>query len=83
MGTAEELEEVLSMIRELSEDFSVPRNVKKNLALIEEILLDETKELSLRVDKAVSILDEVSEDPNIQMFTRTQIWSLVSMLSKL
>ncbi len=83
MGTAEELEEVLSMIRELSEDFSVPRNVKKNLLVIEGILQDENKDLSLRVDKAVSILDEVNEDPNIQMFTRTQIWSLVSMLSKL
>jgi len=83
MGTAEELEEVLSMIRELSEDFSVPRNVKKNLLVIEGILKDENKDLSLRVDKAVSILDEVNEDPNIQMFTRTQIWSLVSMLSKL
>ncbi len=83
MEKNEELNEVIELIKELSADFSVPRNVKKNLALIEEILLDETKELSLRVDKAVSILDEVSEDPNIQMFTRTQIWSLVSMLSKL
>ncbi|MDK2849569.1 MAG: uncharacterized protein PWP03_49 [Candidatus Woesearchaeota archaeon] len=83
MAKNEELEEVISLIKELSEDFSVPRNVKKNLMVIEEILRDESKELSLRVDKAVSILDEVSEDPNIQMFTRTQIWSLVSMLSKL
>ena len=83
MEANEELEEVICMIKELSEDFSVPRNVKKNLVVIEGILKDESKDISLRVDKAVSILDEVSEDPNIQMFTRTQIWNLVSMLSKL
>ena len=83
MNENQDLEEILSLIRDLTEDFSVPRNVKKSLAMVEEILLDDSKELSLRVDKAVSILDEVNEDPNIQMFTRTQIWSLVSMLERL
>ncbi|MCK5468863.1 MAG: UPF0147 family protein, partial [Cyclobacteriaceae bacterium] len=29
---------------------------------------------------AISILDEVSNDTNIQPFTRTQIWNLVSLL---
>ncbi len=40
-------------------------------------------DILLKKDKAIHLLDEVSEDPNIQPFVRTQIWSLVSMLESL
>ena len=32
-------------------------------------------------DKALQELDEISDDPNIPSFTRTQIWNIVSILS--
>jgi uncharacterized protein (UPF0147 family) len=36
--------------------------------------------MSLRVDKAQQELEEISADANLQPFTRTQLWNIVSLL---
>jgi hypothetical protein len=76
------LDEVSEFITELKEDMTVPRNIRKKLDEIIDILNNNELDVSLRVDKAVFILDEMNEDSNVPAFTRTQIWSLVSMLSR-
>ncbi|MBU0461926.1 MAG: UPF0147 family protein, partial [Nanoarchaeota archaeon] len=38
------------------------------------------EELSIRINKALSELDEISDDTNLQAYTRTQIWNIASML---
>ena len=73
---------VIATIAELQDDNTVPKNVKEKVNEILSTLRDEKAELSMRVDKALQVLDEIAEDSNLQSYTRTQIWSIVSMLEK-
>lgn len=78
----QEVKDVVDVMSELLEDNTVPRNVKTK---IEHIIgsLEDKSELSLKVNKALSILEEISDDNNLQPYTRTQIWNLISMLESI
>ena len=78
----EELDEIMIQISELSEDRRVPRNVRASvLTVLKELESSET-ELTVKLNSAISVLDEVSNDTNIKPFTRTQVWNLVTMLEE-
>ncbi|MBU0979985.1 MAG: UPF0147 family protein [Nanoarchaeota archaeon] len=74
--------DVLRAIKELKEDSTVPRNVRSHLEKAEEEMKTE-EEMSVRVNKALNALEDVTEDMNIQPYTRSQLWNVVSMLEKL
>ena len=71
---------IIEALQEISTDSTVPRNVKEKLTKIVEVLKQEKEDFLLRKDKALSELDEVVEDTNLQAYTRTQIWNVVSAL---
>lgn len=76
------LQEVIDAFSELEEDSSVPKNIKQKIVNIREELESE-KDLSLKVNKSLNELDDISDDVNIPTYIRTQIWSLSSMLEQL
>ncbi len=69
-------------MRDLAEG-SVPSNVGEMLEEAADKLEDEEEELSVRVNTAGSILDRISNDPNIKQHTRTEIWNLASEVENL
>jgi uncharacterized protein len=73
-------ETIFSILGEINQDRTVPRNIRTAIENVKTILSDEKIDLPVRINNAVSVLDEVSNDPNIPTYTRTQIWNLVSML---
>jgi uncharacterized protein (UPF0147 family) len=75
----EKIEMIIETIKEIQEDTSVPKNVKKKLddAIA---VLNEDADMSIKKDKALHILDELSEDTTMQAYIRTQIWNIVSAL---
>lgn len=76
-----DIEEAIEFMSELSEDSSVPRNVKAKMQIIIATLKKTADEdLSLTVNKLLSDLDEMSSDANLDSFTRQQIWSISSLL---
>lgn len=77
-----ETENVITSMTELLNDNTIPKNVKQKLEIIIKSL-QEKGDLSLKVNKALSILEEISEDVNLQSYTRTQIWNLISILETL
>lgn len=79
----ENLNELIEMINELTEDSSVPRNVKEKLKSINIILTDESREKNISINEAKDILSELSEDQNLQTFSRTQLWNISSMLEEI
>ena len=79
----ENLNELIEMINELTEDSSVPRNVKDKLKSINSILTDESREKNISINEAKVILAELSEDQNLQTFSRTQLWNISSMLEEI
>lgn len=78
----EQVKDIIEQLSDLLEDNTVPRNVKSKIQTIINYL-NENADLSLKVNKALNILDEISDDNNIQAYTRTQIWNFVSMLEAL
>ena len=78
----EKITDMVNLIAELQNDASVPRNVKNKLESCADALQDDT-EISMRIDKARHAIDELSEDSNLQSYTRTQIWNIASLLEKL
>jgi uncharacterized protein (UPF0147 family) len=77
-----QLNSIVSVLKELEEDVTVPRNVKLKLQKTV-VLLREEKEVSMRIDRALQELDEIGEDTNLQPYIRTQIWNVVSLLEKI
>ncbi|MBI5797906.1 UPF0147 family protein [Candidatus Woesearchaeota archaeon] len=81
----EQISEVSSVIKnliEIQEDITVPRNVRLKIESINSTLRKETG-LSIKINKALNELDELSSDVNLQAYTRTQIWNVMSALEKL
>ena len=76
------VKDIVASISELREDSTVPKNVKEKVQELIETLNNEKSELSMRIDKALQILDDIAEDSNLQSYTRTQVWNLVSKLEK-
>ncbi len=74
---------VTQRMRDLAENGSVPSNVGDLLKEAAEKLEDEDEELSVRVNTAASMLDQISNDPNIKQHTRTEIWNLASKVENL
>ena len=76
----ERLQNISDALEELLGDNTVPRNIKSRVDSVIKILQDEEQDMSIKINKALSELDDISDDSNIQAFTRTQIWNIVSML---
>jgi len=79
----ENLNELIELINELAEDTSVPRNVKDKLKSINDILTDNSREKNISINEAKDILAELSEDQNLQTFSRTQLWNISNMLEEI
>ena len=80
---ADDIAPVLEAIDELQEDTTVPKNIKIKLQGIAATLRGEKADRRMVVNKALDQLGELSEDVNLQAYTRTQLWNIVSMLESL
>ncbi len=74
-----EMDTINRLLDEINEDRSVPKNIRTSIIEAKNHL-NSNADMAIRVNSAVSILDEISNDPNIPIYTRTQIWNIVSML---
>jgi uncharacterized protein (UPF0147 family) len=78
-----EIGNVIQMLDELSQDRTVPRNVRTAVIKAKEDLSNEKLDLGFRVSSAISILDEVANDINLPSYSRTNVWNVVSALETL
>lgn len=76
----EKLEQVAEIMTRVSEDTSVPRNIRKAAKEAKKSLLDEEEDPVVKASAAISVLDEISNDPNMPVHTRTTIWDALSVL---
>ncbi len=74
--------EVVGLIDMVGEDTSVPKNIRRALSEAKERLKGQD-ELSTRVSAAIYAIEGVSEDINMPMHARTQIWAILSALESI
>lgn len=77
------VDQVVDKMMDMADQDAIPSNVSEMLEEAAEELQDEDREISVRVNAASSILDQVSNDPNIRQHTRTEIWNLASQVESL
>lgn len=75
----ERLQQIIDALTELGSDNTVPRNVKNQLTRAITVI-NSDEEHRIKVSKALEEIDEVIDDPNLQPYTRTQLWNIVSLL---
>ncbi len=74
------IKQCIMMLRAMSEDSTIPRNIRRVADETMKVLQDEKKTIGLRAASALSMIDEVSNDSNMPIHARTRIWELASTL---
>ena len=60
-----------------------PRNIRKIVKDSILLLQDRKQSMAVRAANAISLLDEVAQDPNMPSFARVTLWSAVSELESI
>lgn len=76
---ADKIKQVSDALDMLAEDTSVPRNIRKGAADAK-TKLNGKDALDVRATGAITILDDLANDPNIPMHGRTLIYNIMSQL---
>ena len=68
------------VLGQISEDTTTPRNIRR--AAKESIEALQTRELTpaVRASNAISVLDDILQDPNMPPYTRVKLWNVMSLL---
>jgi len=80
MEYEERIKQALVILEQVSEDTTTPRNIRR--AAKEAIGALHLKEYTsaVRASNAVSILDDILQDPNMPPYTRVRLWNVMSFL---
>ena len=76
----EKLHEASEILQSIVTDHSVPKNIRRVAKQANEGLANPEDPPTVRANFAISLLDEISQDPNCPVYTRTKIWQIVSIL---
>ncbi|MBM4241823.1 MAG: UPF0147 family protein [Euryarchaeota archaeon] len=71
------------ILKHIMEDTSVPRNIRRAAEESKAILSRDDEDPTIRTSTVISILDEISNDPNIPIHARTLIWNVLSELESI
>jgi uncharacterized protein len=77
----EKIDSLKPILDELMGDATVPKNVKLKVERVRQIINGDS-ELSIKASKALNELEEIAEDSNLEPYTRTQVWNVISALEK-
>jgi len=77
----EELKQVFVLLDQIMNDRTVPKNIRAAAEQSKNVLSSKESP-EVRISTTVNILDEIINDPNMPVYTRTQIWNVVSMLEE-
>ena len=73
----------MSSLNQLATSPSTPRNIRKSIISLLEELKSEEYSMSVRAANTTSLLDDITQDPNMPSYVRTSLWQIVSMLENI
>ena len=80
MSVEKEVEEVISLLEDINNDTSIPRNIRRSTTEALEQILKEGTPMDVKAASAIFILDDVVNDPNIPLHARTMIYTIIGKL---
>jgi len=76
----ERIKEAMVVLGQVSEDTTTPRNIRRAAKQSMEALQITQNTPAVRASNAISILDEILQDPNMPPYTRVKLWNVMSLL---
>lgn len=76
----DKLKQVADIMARMADDTTVPRNIRRAASEARNALLKKDSDPMVKASSAILILDEISNDPNMPVHTRTMIWNAISIL---
>ncbi|MEM2874368.1 MAG: UPF0147 family protein [Candidatus Nanoarchaeia archaeon] len=73
------MDEIQELLTTLLQDTSLSKNIRVILDEIAEELRDD-KNIDLKINSALQKVEDLSLDPNLSPYVRTQIWNLTTLL---
>lgn len=79
----ESMKEAIETLNQIASNNSTPKTIRKSISDLIEDLNKEEYSLSVRAANTISLLDDVTQDPNMPSYVRTQLWQAVSKLESI
>lgn len=79
----ESMKEAIETLNQITSSNSTPKTIKKSITDLILDLNNEEYSLSVRAANTISLLDDVTQDPNMPSYVRTQLWQAVSKLESI
>jgi uncharacterized protein (UPF0147 family) len=76
----ERIKQALTVLGAVSEDTTTPRNIRRAAKDSMDALQTTEYTPAVRASNAISILDEILQDPNMPPYTRVKLWNVMSLL---
>ena len=77
------MKEAIETLNQIVSSSSTPKTIKKSISDLIKDLSNEEFALSVRAANTISLLDDVTQDPNLPSYVRTQLWQAVSKLESI
>ena len=79
----ESMKGAIETLDQITSSNSTPKTIKKSITDLVTDLVKEEYSLSVRAANTISLLDDVTQDPNMPSYVRTQLWQAVSKLESI
>ena len=79
----EYLQNSLDTLNQVAANPSTPKNIRKNIQDLVNDLQSKEYSLSVRASNAISMLDDITQDPNVPSYVRVTLWQAVSTLENI
>ncbi len=76
----ESLNTAVETLNQIATNYSTPKNIRKTISDLANDLKSEEYSMSVRASNVISILDDITQDPNMPSYVRVTLWQAVSTL---
>ena len=76
----EKIKQALAVLGEVSGDSTTPRNIRRAAKDSIGALKSPEFTAAVRASNAISLLDEILQDPNMPHYTRVKLWNVMSLI---
>ncbi len=76
----ESLNTAFETLNQIATNPSTPKNIRKTISDLANNLKSDEYSMSVRASNVISILDDITQDPNMPSYVRVTLWQAVSTL---
>ncbi len=79
----ETLQNAIDTLNQVATNPSTPKNIRKTIQDLANDLKSEELSMSVRASNVISMLDDITQDPNMPSYVRVTLWQAVSTLENI